>query len=170
MTRYSLTSDDGAFEVEVQPTPEGYRVTVGDSTFLLRLARRAGRGDDFVVEMANRPMGVRVLEASSQRVEIILEGERLSYNRPTAAIGAAVPATTSLPLAKNLITAPMPGKVVGMLVKKGDRVKAGDPLIILESMKMEMAVRSDRDAEVSEVLVEEGASVRRGEPLARLED
>lgn len=42
----------------------------------------------------------------------------------------------------------MPGKVIGALIKRGEKVKAGDPLVIPESMKMEIAVRSDRDAEV----------------------
>ena len=69
---------------------------------------------------------------------------------------------------QNLMVAPMPGKVIRALVKKGERVKAGGPLIILESMKMEIAVRVDRDAEVSEILVEEGASVKRGQGLVRL--
>jgi len=62
----------------------------------------------------------------------------------------------------------MPGKVIGTLVKNGENVKTGDPLVILESMKMEIAVRSDRDAEVQEILVEEGASVKRGQGLVRL--
>jgi biotin carboxyl carrier protein len=64
----------------------------------------------------------------------------------------------------------MPGKVIGALVKQGDSVRAGDPLVILESMKMQIAVRSDRDAEVSQILVEDGASVRRGQGLVRLSD
>jgi biotin carboxyl carrier protein len=71
--------------------------------------------------------------------------------------------------AVGLIPAPIPGKVVGSLVKKGERVKSGDPLVILESMKMEIAVRSDREAIVREILVTDGDSVKRGQGLVRLE-
>ena len=68
-----------------------------------------------------------------------------------------------------LILSPMPGKVVGSLVKKGDRVELGDPLVILESMKMEIAVRSDRQGVVREILVADGDSVKRGQGLVRLD-
>lgn len=98
---------------------------------------------------------------------MILDGENLSYRRPAAAVGQPkTPPVVSLQ--KDIVAAPMPGKVIGALVKAGEKVKAGDPLIIIESMKMETAVRSDRDAEVAEILVEEGASVKRGQGLVRL--
>jgi biotin carboxyl carrier protein len=62
----------------------------------------------------------------------------------------------------------MPGKVIGALVKLGEKVKNGDPLIIIESMKMEIAIRADKDGEVLEILVMEGNPVKRGQGLVRL--
>lgn len=129
---------------------------------------RGAERDQLVAEISDKPVVVRLLEVSSQRVEFVLDGERLSYQRPSAVSG---PATRAAPVsARDLVVAPMPGKVVGALVKSGERVKAGDPLVILESMKMEIAVRSDRDGVVSQILVEDGASVRRGQGLVRLGD
>ncbi len=97
-----------------------------------------------------------------------MDGERLSFQRPAADLGLGAPAAQPGAPAKDLVVAPMPGKVVGALVRKGEKVKAGDPLVILESMKMEIAVRSDRDAEVAEILAADGASVKRGQGLVRL--
>jgi len=63
------------------------------------------------------------------------------------------------------ITAPMPGKVVRVLVAAGERVAARQALVVVEAMKMENELRSPRDGTVLEVLAREGASVEAGAPL-----
>jgi 3-methylcrotonyl-CoA carboxylase alpha subunit len=69
----------------------------------------------------------------------------------------------------NLIEAPMPGLVKGVFVKKGQAVKAGDRLAVLEAMKMEHALSAARDGIVSEVLANDGDQVEAGAALIRLE-
>ncbi len=166
MTHYELTSADGTFEADVVPEGDGYIVTIVGSTTKLKLQRGAGQ-NVFVVDVADKPVSVTLLEASSQRVDMVIDGERISFQRPSAALSRAPPAVSSS-ASPDVVSAPMPGKVIGALVKKGEAVKAGDPLIILESMKMEVAVRTDRDALVEEILVEDGDSVKRGQGLVRL--
>jgi len=63
------------------------------------------------------------------------------------------------------VLAPMPGKVVKVLVKAGDEVKARQGLVVVEAMKMENELRSPKDGRVSDVLVAEGASVEAGRLL-----
>lgn len=65
--------------------------------------------------------------------------------------------------------APMPGLVRAISVEVGQAVKAGDPLCILEAMKMEHTLRASRDGTVAEVLVSEGVQIAAGDPLVRLE-
>ena len=67
----------------------------------------------------------------------------------------------------NELQCPMPGLVVAVPVKKGDRVYRGQNLVVLESMKMESGVASPVDAVVSDVLVEVGQAVESGDVLAR---
>jgi biotin carboxyl carrier protein len=67
------------------------------------------------------------------------------------------------------VLAPMPGKVVKVLVKPGDEVKARQGLVVVEAMKMENELRSPKDGRVREVLVAEGASVEAGRPLVVVE-
>jgi pyruvate carboxylase len=59
----------------------------------------------------------------------------------------------------NQIGAPMPGVVVTLAVKQGQKVARGDILLTLEAMKMEAAVRAERDGEVAAVLVRPGQAV-----------
>ncbi|MCL4540378.1 MAG: acetyl-CoA carboxylase biotin carboxyl carrier protein subunit, partial [Bacteroidetes bacterium] len=63
---------------------------------------------------------------------------------------------------------PMPGLVVKTLVEKGDTVKKGTSLLILEAMKMENEIRTPADAEVAEVLVKDGDIVDKDQTIVRL--
>ena len=61
----------------------------------------------------------------------------------------------------NLVSG-MPGKISKLMVKKGDRVKEGDSLIIMEAMKMENEIRANRDAVIKNVHVKAGDNVEGG--------
>ncbi|OYT33375.1 hypothetical protein B6U96_15895 [Archaeoglobales archaeon ex4484_92] len=60
----------------------------------------------------------------------------------------------------------LPGVVLKILVNPGDRVKIGDPLMIIESMKMENEIVSPVDGEVRRILVKEGQRIEAGDLLA----
>ena len=64
------------------------------------------------------------------------------------------------------IVAPMPGKVVRLLVKAGDKVEAGQGLLVVEAMKMQNEVRSPKTGTVERLLAKEGQPVNAGEILA----
>jgi biotin carboxyl carrier protein len=70
---------------------------------------------------------------------------------------------------QEVITAPMPGMVVTVKVEPNQEVKIGEPLLILEAMKMENELRSPVQARVHEVLVETGKKVEKGEKLLVLQ-
>lgn len=67
-----------------------------------------------------------------------------------------------------VVAAPMPGKITRVTVKKGDSVKRGQPLIVMEAMKMEYTLESDRDGRVTDVSVAVGTQVGLGEVLVRV--
>jgi biotin carboxyl carrier protein len=56
----------------------------------------------------------------------------------------------------------MPGKVVRILVKAGDTVRARQAVVVVEAMKMENELRADRDGTVAEIYTREGMSVEAG--------
>ncbi len=68
---------------------------------------------------------------------------------------------------ENVLECPMPGLVVDIRTKKGDKVYRGQELIILESMKMETGVGSPCDGEITEVLVKTGQAVEAGDLLIK---
>ena len=67
------------------------------------------------------------------------------------------------------VTAPMPGKIVKVLVKPGDRVTARQGLVVIEAMKMENELRAARDGQVKDVHVADGDLVEDGRLLTVIE-
>lgn len=69
---------------------------------------------------------------------------------------------------ENNVYAKMPGKIVKILVKEGDKVKAGDSLLVIEAMKMENEIKATFSGEIARIQVAEGQVVETGELLIEL--
>jgi acetyl/propionyl-CoA carboxylase alpha subunit len=67
------------------------------------------------------------------------------------------------------LTAPMPGKVVRLLVSAGAEVEAGDGVLVVEAMKMQNEIKSPKKGTIQKILVSEGAAVNAGDVLAIVE-
>jgi propionyl-CoA carboxylase alpha chain len=80
------------------------------------------------------------------------------YTRREAELAALMPEKLLAGAGKQLLC-PMPGLVKAILVKAGQEVKAGEPLAIVEAMKMENVLRAERDASVATIAAKEGESL-----------
>jgi biotin carboxyl carrier protein len=69
----------------------------------------------------------------------------------------------------NTISSPMPGKVVKILFKEGDEVKAGDTVIVVSAMKMESEYKVKQDRKIKRILVKEGDTVNSDQPMVIIE-
>jgi biotin carboxyl carrier protein len=67
------------------------------------------------------------------------------------------------------VLAPMPGKVIRLLVQDGQTVEAGQGLVVIEAMKMQNEIRSPKHGKVERVLAKEGQTVNPGDVLAWVE-
>ena len=72
-------------------------------------------------------------------------------------------------LEEDKIVAPMPGKVVKIPVRKGDRLSSGDIVVVLEAMKMQSNYKVTSDCTVRDILVNEGDSVNANQVLIVLD-
>lgn len=67
------------------------------------------------------------------------------------------------------VKAPMPGSILNVLIKKGDEVKEGDPLLILEAMKMENMLKSPGEGKVQKIHITEKENVEKNQVLISFE-
>jgi biotin carboxyl carrier protein len=72
-------------------------------------------------------------------------------------------------MALEKIEAPLPGKIIGIKVKVGDKVAEGDEMISIEAMKMENPIMSTVSGTVKEINVAAGQAVKAGDVLASVE-
>jgi len=138
-------------------------------------------GVEYEVEVEELAGGTFRVEFNGKTYEVKAEGlgiapEQMSLPSPRVQ-RAPAPTPQSVPVqapqtaAQNVegaVTAPMPGKILKVLVKEGDRVKTGQGVLILEAMKMENEIPAPRDGVVKRVLVKEGDTVDTGQPLVEL--
>ncbi len=68
----------------------------------------------------------------------------------------------------NKVTAPLPGRVMDILVKVGDKVKTGQDVVVLEAMKMENSIASDFEGTVVRIDVNVGDTVAENAPLVEI--
>ncbi|WP_206203388.1 MULTISPECIES: pyruvate/oxaloacetate carboxyltransferase [unclassified Thermococcus] len=92
-----------------------------------------------------------------------------SVPTPAPALVPASAAPTPAPAGEGVVTAPMPGKILRILVKEGDQVKTGQGLLILEAMKMENEIPAPKDGIIKKILIKEGQTVDTGQPLIELQ-
>ena len=83
---------------------------------------------------------------------------------PAAPAAAPAPAPVALSDGEP-VNAPMPGNILRIDVKEGDKVKAGQTLLILEAMKMENEIAAHKDGTVVQIATSKGAVVETGTPL-----
>jgi len=85
---------------------------------------------------------------------------------PAVALAAAA---QPAPAGGNTFVAPLAGTIRGIHVKAGDQVKPNDEMLVLEAMKMETAISSDRTGRIKAVLVSVGDAVKAGQALVEFE-
>jgi len=156
-------------EAEVEFSAEGDRLFLEvDGRRLEADFKRLPDGEVYSLLMEGRSHEVRVSPAA-EGLEVSLEGMTLPVEvrhpleRMLRATQRAGHSGTG-----EVIHAPMPGMVVSYRVKPGDTVGPGEPVVVIEAMKMQNELSARRGGVVAELLVAERTSVSAGQALVRL--
>jgi len=149
-----------------------YKITVNDKTYEVEIENINARpviafvdGDRFEVmpEKTDQAEVTRREEAG----EIKNKAEKKSFD-PNPAPAASLSPNPAL--SGNALTAPLPGTVIEVFVRAGEKVEAGQVVVIIEAMKMKNSIRSVFSGTVSEVLVSAGQSVAHKQALIKFAD
>jgi biotin carboxyl carrier protein len=141
--RYRVAWEGEAHEVDLQkPTPEAYQMLIDGESWEAGCVPTA---EGFLVDVVGVPTDVQVVDPRRKALRL--------------AAGQA----------GGMVTTQMPGRIVRILAKAGEAVKKGQPVLVVEAMKMENEMKSPVDGTVAEILVVEGQAVEAGTKLARIE-
>ncbi len=168
--RYTADSGGREYLIEVAE-PEGsvFRMTMDGVTWEVDYVRISDRcysllvdGTSYEVDIVKNvsPFAVGI-RGEVHDVEVLTEREK----RRKAIKGKAAAGKEG----RQVVIAPMPSKVVRLLVAVGDQVASGDGVIVVEAMKMENELRSAGPGTVREIKVKEGEAVGGGHPLVVIE-
>ena len=143
-------------------------------------------GDSWRIKLDGEPVSADAIEIAPHTLSILLDGESHEIHvRPSGDGLLKLQAGTQEFIAEVIdprawsgrrhggieaegrqqVVAPMPGKVIRVLVREGETVQAGQGLLVVEAMKMQNEVRSPKSGTVERVLVKEGQPVIAGEAL-----
>ncbi|MCU1384962.1 MAG: gcdC 2 [Acidobacteria bacterium] len=159
--QYEVEIDGRRRQVVVTRSGDGFAVAVDGRTRYVDAARIDAHTLSLVVDRvssnevsiaADPVSGQLAVHVGATPVAVTLNGRR-RWGRKEDGASASGP---------QRLAAPMPGKVVRVLVKAGDVVTARQPDVVVEAMKMENELRASRDGTVAEVHVREGMSVDAG--------
>ena len=161
--------------VKVERTGARYRIESDGRVDVVDVARVDRTTISMIVDgdRATQPRGVAARRARARRGRGLPARGRRPHPRRRRAGPAAVAARAASALGAaggpQRVTAPMPGKIVKVLVKPGDHVTARQGLVVIEAMKMENELRAARDGQVKDVHVAEGDLVEAGRLLTVIE-
>mgnify|MGYP006267204547 FL=1 len=153
--------ENAEHEIEVVPIENGYRVSIDGAVHDVDAAHVVGSFYSFLSN--GRSYYVSVQE-SGQDGYVVWHGgfaRRLRIVNPLA-VATGAHAAAEGPVA---VKAVMPGRVVKLLVKEGDDVKEGEPILVLEAMKMENDILAPKDGVIAEIGVVPGQAVETSEKL-----
>lgn len=128
---------------------------------------------NYSILMDGRSYTAQVLKIDREAKTVSLEIDHQQYEvaieEPIDQLLAAMGIKDALAHKVNDIKAPMPGLVLKVLVEPGQTIRKGDPVLVLEAMKMENVFKSAADAIVKAIKVAPGTAVEKGEVLIVLE-
>lgn len=161
---FDATVDGRTVRVEVRRAGDAYTVTLDGRVKTVDMQETSRGFLSLLVDGKSHEAG---LEKRAGGYRVLLPGHAVEVDLDLASRGAAsVKKPAGGPLR---VAAPMPGKIVRVAVEPGQQVVAGEPLVVMEAMKMENEIRSPREGRVKEIAVRAGQAVETGAVLAVLE-
>jgi len=159
---------DQSYTIEIEEIGKSvYRIAVDGNEFLVD-GKKTGR-TNYSLIVDNRSFEIEVDHAEDE-YRVLVDGRNYHINLVDERRVRVGGTQSGLELqGRQLISVPMPGKIIAVLVSEGDAVEKGQGLVIVEAMKMENEVRSPATGTVRDIKVKPGDTVEGGAVLVVVE-
>jgi len=147
-----------------------YKVKVGDKEYTVKIVGEKEGVLEIDVDGTKLTVSLESLEkAAGTQQAAVSQVEAKPVAQPVSQLATPPPPAQQTQVAAGAITSRVPGKIKEVKVSEGQSVKRGDTVIIMESMKMEIEVKANKDGVVKAIYVRPGQFVAQGAPLILIE-
>jgi biotin carboxyl carrier protein len=162
---YTLSSENRKFSF---PLPLKNKIRIGKRDYIVQL--KADEKYGMYILWKNRKYPVEIVRSRQNKYEILFND--ISYiftvETPFSMKRMKVLSTGKGKIEKESLKAPMPGKIIDILVREGSNVLRGEPLLILEAMKMQNEIQSPVNGQIIRVLAKPDSNVMKDDLLIEI--
>ena len=163
---YEVVIDQKTYQVELVRAESGWRCRLNGHEFPADVVfSRTGvlsilvAGKSYEVKQETTGAETRIVVGHERFAATVRDPRSLRSRRRSSGASEGV----------KKVSAPMPGKVVRILAPAGTEVEAGQPVLVIEAMKMQNELKAPKKGKVKRITVSEGAAVEAGQVLAEVE-
>ena len=157
---YIVKVDDKEYRIDLEKEARGFKVSLDGNSMKVEVVESSPSHLSLIVK--NKIYDIILQDANTISVDgesynVKVEDERLQELKKLKGEDELTEEVT--------VTASMPGLIIKIEVKEGDKVKAGQGLAIIEAMKMQNEVKAPKDGTIKQILVKKGMTVNGGDAL-----
>ncbi|MBN2664935.1 MAG: acetyl-CoA carboxylase biotin carboxyl carrier protein subunit [Bacteroidales bacterium] len=162
---YALSSENRKFSFSL---PLKHTIRIGKRSYEVKLKSDDKYGT--YILWKNRKYPVDIVRSRQNRYEILFNDISYTFTieTPFSLKRMKVLKTSEGKTGSELIKAPMPGKIIDVLVREGSGVLRGEPLLVLEAMKMQNEIQSPVNGHITSVLAKSGTNVMKDDLLIEI--
>ncbi|MDX1645267.1 MAG: biotin/lipoyl-containing protein [Thermoanaerobaculia bacterium] len=154
--------------IEIRREGDLYLIRIGEREHRVDAAEFGGQGRSLLVDGRQFEVVTRVLGEGRYRVVSSRGQDDVEVLDPLTHLARQAHAAVEASGAET-VTAYMPGRVVALLAEEGESLEPGRGVLVLEAMKMENEIQSERSGTLKRILVESGQAVESGDALFEIE-
>jgi biotin carboxyl carrier protein len=146
-----------------------YLIKINDNERNLKILTMSSRGIEFVLD--HKYHKVKYLDNTTSQMKIVVDGVPITITKHQN-LNEIVFKNSGKSVAGNAqlnLYSQIPGKVVKISVSEGSEVKNGDVICVLESMKMQVSIKSHKDGIVKKIKIKDGGTVAKNDVIAEIE-
>ena len=169
--KYKVQDNDEIVDGEIleKLSQDEYKIKIKDNEYVVKILNMDSNIMEFVLN--NEFHSVRYVDSQTSEMNFIVDGSSMSVNMNSHLDDIVYKNSggSDSGAGQSTLRSQIPGKVVSINAGEGTEVKTGDTVCTLESMKMQVAVKAQKDGTVKGIKIKEGNSVNKNDIIAEIE-
>jgi len=168
---YKIADIEDTFNAEIvkQLGNSEYLVKINDNERNLKVLNMSARGIEFILDQKYHK--VKYLDNTTSQMKIVVDGVPITLNMHNNLNEIVFKNSGESGVGNSQLNlySQIPGKVVKISISEGSEVKNGDVICVLESMKMQVSIKSHKDVIVKKIKIKDGGTVAKNDVIAEIE-